>query len=681
MLKFSRRKLLAGTAALLLSRAVPAALLFLRAAPAAPGRLLRKDCFFGLHFDLHPRLDDTELGRAVTDEMVAHLLESVRPDFIQYDSKGHPGYLGFASKTGMSSPGIVRDSLAIWRRVTAAHGVALYNHFSGVLDGAAIEKHPEWARIGPDGQRAPQETSLFSAYEQELMIPELTEAALGYDLDGSWVDGDCWAVQPDYCDEALRRFVAATGISVPPKKPEDPGWHEFLDVQREAFRQYLARYVDALHHARPGYQVTSNWMYSTFAPERPALPLDFLSGDVTGPAAVRKARLEARYLSRCDMPWDLMSWGFETDAKFGHSSTKPVAELEQEASVILAQGGAYQIYYVPTRAGWIDERVVKAAAEVAAFCRARQRWSHHSESVPEVGVLFSGRTLYRTTGRVFGGWDWAETPAAGALDLLLSCGYSVDVIPDWQLAECAVQYPLLVVPDWKDIGNPVASTLMSYVAGGGKLLLCGAENARLMSAGLKLRLNGEAQERAYLVADDSGFAEVAGSWIAIDAAQSDVIAHAYPMPDTRKDALPLAVRVVHGKGTVVVCPGPIASAYGNGSTPIIRSVMREMVAPLHSPMVRMEGEYPVLEVVLRKKEGEMLIHLISPAGAPDTAEHRHGGIVPSTGTIRLHIRLSRAPAKVWVEPEGVLLKGEYKAGDWTCVLPGVHVHSILRVEV
>src|ERR1700686_2788548 len=117
MWKFSRRKFLAGTSALLFSRAIA----------EASRRLLRKDCFFGLHLDLHPRLDDAGLGRDVAQEMVAHLLESVRPDFIQYDSKGHPGYLGFASKTGMSSPGIVRDSLAIWRRVTAAHGVALYN--------------------------------------------------------------------------------------------------------------------------------------------------------------------------------------------------------------------------------------------------------------------------------------------------------------------------------------------------------------------------------------------------------------------------------------------------------------------------------------------------------------------------------------------------------------------------
>jgi hypothetical protein len=198
---------------------------------------------------------------------------------------------------------------------------------------------------------------------------------------------------------------------------------------------------------------------------------------------------------------------------------------------------------------------------------------------------------------------------------------------------------------------------------------------------LKLQLAGETQERPYFVADDSGFAEIAGSWIPIGAAQSDVIAHAYPMPDTRKDAVPLAVRVVHGKGTVVLCPGPIASAYGNGSTPIIRSVVRAIVEPLHAPMVRMDGEYPALEVVLRKKDGHLLIHLLNSAGAPDTAEYRHSGIIPSSGPVRLRIRLSRAPAKVWIEPEGTLLKGEYKAGEWTGVLPELQVHRFLRLDV
>jgi hypothetical protein len=668
--KLSRREFLAATSALLLSR--PTA--------ATPARLQRKDCFFGLHFDLHPSEKDTVLGRDLTEAMAGHLLESVRPDFIQYDSKGHPGYLGFPSKTGMSAPGIVQDSLAVWRRVTAAHGVALYNHFSGVLDGLAVSRHPEWARVGPDGKRDLQETSTFSAYEQDLMIPELTEAALNYDLDGSWVDGDCWAVKPDYCDAAQQKFLALTGIDVLPRKSEDKGWNEFLEMQREQFRQYVTRYAEALHRAKPGYQITSNWMYSTFIPERPTLPLDYLSGDVADLAALRQARLQARYLSRCGKPWDLMSWGFEHGSQLPVQSAKPAVELEQEAAVVLVQGGAYQIYYVPTRAGWIDDRVVKTAAEVGKFCRQRQQWSHRSESLPEAGVLYSGHSLYRTANHVFGGWGRFENPAAGAVDLLLASGYSVDLVPDWQAAECAAQYPLLVVPDWQDIGGEMVKTLTDYVAGGGKLLLCGAENARLFSSVFALELTGQPEEHTYFIADESGFAQLTGRWTEIAAAQSETVANAWRATDTRQDSLPLAVRVQHGKGTAIVCPGPLASAYANAGTPILRSVARRILEPLHAPMVSLDRNDPAVEIVLRRKNGQTLIHLINTEGAPDTGEFRHSGMVPPTGPIRLRIRLAAAPAHVVLEPEGTPLAGEYKSGAWQGVLPDLHIHSIVRIE-
>lgn len=674
-MKLSRREFLSAASALLLSQAVA----------STPSRLKRKDCFFGLHFDLHPTPNDTALGRDLTDAMVGHLLESCRPDFIQYDSKGHPGYLGFPSKTGMSVPGIVQDSLAVWRRVTAAHGVALYNHFSGVLDGLAVTKHPEWARIGPDGQPDPQETSLFSGYDRELMIPELAEAALQYDLDGSWVDGECWAVKPDYCKTAETAFLERTGFTALPKTPQDEGWNEFLQMQREQFRRHVARYVEALHQAKPGYEITSNWMYSTFVPERPEVALDYLSGDLADLAPIRQARIQARYLSCCDKPWDLMSWGFEHDAHFSSQSAKPAVELEQEAAIVLAQGGAFQIYYVPTRSGWIDDRVIKTASEVAKFCRQRQIWSHGSESIPEVGVYFSGRTLYRTAGRVFGGWGDAEAPVAGAVDLLLSCGYSVDLIPDWQAVDSATRYAVIVVPDWQDIGEEAVETLTRYVAGGGKLMLCGAENACLFSKAFDLAFIGTEQQRTYFVADDSGFAQVRGNWMEIVALEPQIAARAYRAPDTRKDAFPLAVRVQHGKGSVIVCPGPIASSFGNASTPILRSVVHGIMEPWCEPMVRLDGNYPALEVVLRKKNSQMMIHLINTVGMPDTDEFRDQGVVAPTGPIHLQIRLPKSPSHVALEPDGITLAGEYfstqsSGGLWRGMLPDLQIHSIVRVD-
>jgi hypothetical protein len=673
----SRREFIATAAALLLERPLESSPLPIAGVPA---RLSRKDCFFGLHFDLHPTAADTELGRDLTEEMISHLLDSCRPDFVQYDSKGHPGYLGFPSKTGMSAPGIVQDSLALWRRVTAARGVGLYNHFSGVLDGLAVAKHPEWARTNESGKRDSQQTSLFGPYEQELMIPELTEAALKYDLDGSWVDGDCWAVKPDYCDAAQRKFAELTGLETLPKKPEDKGWNEFLEMQREAFRQYAARYVEALHNARPGFQITSNWMYSTFAPERPTVPLDYLSGDLADKTAVRQARIQARYLSRCGKPWDLMSWGFESDEKFAHQSAKPALELQQEAAIVLAQGGAYQIYYVPTRAGWIDDRVTATATEVGSFCRQRQQWSHRSESLPEAGVLYSGRTLYRTANRPFGGWGENEAPAAGAVDLLLSLGYSVDLIPDWQAAESAERYPIIVVPDWRDIGDEAVKTITSYVANGGRLLLCGAENATLFSRALKLRFAGAVEPRTCFVADETGFAQLMGNWIEIDAPPSDVEAYAYRTPDTRKNMLPVAVRVNFGKGVAVVCPGPLASGYADATgSPVLRKLSRRILESLHQPMVRFDGDYPEVEVVLRKKNDQMLIHLINTAGAPVTSAFRHTGIVPRTGPIRLQLQLHSKPSQAILEPEGIVLSGEFADGEWRGLVPDLHVHAIIRI--
>jgi hypothetical protein len=211
-------------------------------------RLARKDCYFGLHFDLHPSKEDQALGRDITEEMVERLLARVGPDYVQYDAKGHAGYLGYPSKTGASAPGIVRDSLEIWRHVTARRGVGLYIHFSGVWDALTVARHPEWARVRPDGKPDDRNTSTFGPYVGELMIPQLDEAISRYRLDGVWVDGDCWSVAPDY-GEAARRAWNRPGEL--PKSPADAGWREFLELNRGSFRKYVRHYVEQLHRRHP----------------------------------------------------------------------------------------------------------------------------------------------------------------------------------------------------------------------------------------------------------------------------------------------------------------------------------------------------------------------------------------------------------------------------------------------
>ena len=104
-------------------------------------RMRRRDAFFGLHFDLHANARDTELGAETTEENIRELIERVRPDWVQWDCKGHPGYTCWPTEVGRTSPGVVRDSLAILRKVSAEMG----GNAGAVSSTRRRRGAPEWA--------------------------------------------------------------------------------------------------------------------------------------------------------------------------------------------------------------------------------------------------------------------------------------------------------------------------------------------------------------------------------------------------------------------------------------------------------------------------------------------------------------------------------------------------------
>lgn len=639
------------------------------AAQPAEGRKRRSESFFGLHFDLHPGEKDTALGRDVNEAMIERLLAAAAPDYVQYDAKGHAGWLGWPSQVGPSSPGIVQDSLRLWRDVTARRGVALYIHFSGVWDGEAVKRRPEWARLDREGKPDGRNTSTFGPYVDELMIPQLREAATRYELDGVWVDGECWSVQPDYAAAAVK----AWGRGEPPRGPEDALWQEWLEFHRERFRQYVKHYADALHASHPKLQVASNWLYSTFVPEAPALPVDFLSGDYLGNASISRARLEARYLAQTGKPWDLMAWGFQQAQSntVGHVH-KPAVQLQQEAGVVLAQGGGFQIYYQPSRAGHFEESHIRVMGEVGRFCRARQAVSHQTETAPQIGVVMSRESLYRTTNRLFGGWGRADAPAVGWLDALVACQWSVDVIPDWKLAQSAASYPFIVLPDWAAPGEAALSALLTYAEKGGRLLVAGAANARAIAERTGLTLRGEAAEQSAYLGRGEVLGNHRGLWQDVEGGAWEVVEERYPALDSTRDGRPAAVGRAFGAGRLLVVPGPTGAVYAGTHAPAIRDFVKRLVRPHFTPLVEVEGP-PTLEVALRRKDGRLLVHLLNCTGMQVAGEWAAIDYVPPVGPVKLTFRGVK-PRRVEVAPGGKVLRPPY-------LLERLEVHAVVAVTV
>ncbi len=171
-------------------------------------KLKRADCFFGIHFDLHASEDITDAGRTLTYEMVDTFLTKVKPDFIQIDCKGHPGISSYPTEVGFHVKGFEKDPLKLFREVTEKNNVALFMHFSGVWDSKVVQQHPDWAIIKANGDRSTQKVSFFSPYLDTYMIPQLKELSSKYKVDGAWIDGECWAVEPDYGEASLKRFTS-----------------------------------------------------------------------------------------------------------------------------------------------------------------------------------------------------------------------------------------------------------------------------------------------------------------------------------------------------------------------------------------------------------------------------------------------------------------------------------------
>ncbi|MCK4300021.1 MAG: hypothetical protein KAX80_10840, partial [Planctomycetes bacterium] len=134
-----------------------------------------EDVFFGIHYDLHANAGDTVLGKELTVEHLRERLRRVRPEWIQCDCKGHPGWTSWPTEVGSTSPGAVKDALRAHRDVAAELGIKLGVHYSGVWDSRAIELHPEWARIDEEGRSDPNMTCRLSDYDERLMIPQMLE--------------------------------------------------------------------------------------------------------------------------------------------------------------------------------------------------------------------------------------------------------------------------------------------------------------------------------------------------------------------------------------------------------------------------------------------------------------------------------------------------------------------------
>jgi hypothetical protein len=636
-----------------------------------PPRIKRSEAFFGIHFDLHHTDKTTGYGAKTTPEMIERFLAEVRPDYVQIDSKGHPGLSSYPTRVGFAAPGIVGDPLKVWRDVTARMGVALVVHHSGVADDKANAMHPEWAAITADGTPHKRATSLFGPYADKLLIPQLKEIA-SYGVDGVWVDGDCWGVVRDYSPAAAAAFKAATGFEVLPKSPTEPHWAEFLEFNRAAYRRYLKHYVSEVKAAYPEFQICSNWAFSDHMPEPVSVPVDFLSGDATPQDAVNSIRLAARYLVHQGLPWELMAWGHSNKPD---RRQKPAVQMQREAALALACGGAFEPYFKQKPDGSIHEDQVPVMAAIARFCRERQSFCHRAQPVPQVAVLYSTVAHYRS---LPGPFPRKGDHVLGVLMALIESQESVELLGEHSLSGRMADYPLIVVPEWDYLEPRFATLLLDYVREGGNLLLVGPRSAALFQEQLGVTAAGPVAEATRTLAFAGAITQIPGRSLTVKAGLGvTALGELREKAEATAATSPAATVRPLGKGRIAATWFEMGTTYREGPDAGMRTFMHALVRSLFpEPMVTIEGSSDV-DVIVARNHGDLLVHLVNTSG-PHQTQSIIDHIEP-LGPMTVTVRSAQAPSKVALQPSGRSPKFTFGDGRVRIEVPSVEIHEAIII--
>ena len=649
--------------------------------------------FFGLHFDFHASKDDKEIGKGLTVEHLVEQIKKVNPDYLQCDCKGHNGYTSWPTTVGSTSPGVVADALMMWTRAAKEVGIPIIMHYSGVWDDAALEKHPEYGAI----VRSEDDTSklepspricVLSRYVDDLVIPQFNEILEKYDVDGFWIDGDCWALKICYCERCKEKYTKDTGKTEIPMDDKHPDWPGWLEFHRTNYFNYVKKYTDAVHKAKKDCTVCSNWMFTVRAAGDPnTVPVDYISGDFAYKWSLYCGEKEARYVTTLGKPWELMAWAFTSYGRMGDWMMKPVPALCQELSAVMSVGGSVVIYDQPDRTGHIVPWRMDELAKINRFCQERRDYCSHMDSVPQIGILFSIDGYYKNNVPLFDKGD-STNDIEGALIACLHSGYDAEILNEYTMKDTMFDYPVCIVPNAAVVTKEISDKFEDYVKKGGKLILAGLEKTTAFDALLGVKDTGKIiGDGRFYYPNLAAFGQsvpLMGDWRVVEPKKAEVLESMfYGRNLDSKDNVyqPAVTQRAIGKGSVTGFYGSFFDNYTGSRYPMHRRMVKNVLSKIDGgQLVRLYGPSYV-HTSVNTKGNKTMVHLLNSAsGTPNTDENPIIETVPDVHNLVVQLPRDKEPKRVCLAPENVSLEYSFDGSRLTIEVPKVGIYDIVVIE-
>lgn len=631
----------------------------------------RYESAFGIHFDFHAMPEDT-VPEIWKPEYYAQMLDAVKPDYVQCDTKGHAGLSSYPTDAGTRA-NIKTDILQMMRDETAKRGIALYGHHSGLYDQKAAVDHPDWAAVDAEGVPSKDYLSAFGPFADELLLPQLRELAGKYKLDGAWIDGECWAAQADYSIHAVNAYKKE--YNAEPPKPGEASYPQYREFCREGFRKYVKYYVETIKKEFPEFEITSNWIFSALMPERMDVKVDFLSGDYAPVNSVESARFQGRVLEARNIPWDLMAWG-QNAIPFSwlteNRHTKELIQYQQEASVIVAMGGGFEFFNIHYASGGaIQQWAIPVWQKTAEFCRERSACFGGRISGEFCILMPNDRNSDES------GFLYTNAPGEKRCEMWISamqdCQYSTKVIMEDQIIDgIPEKCRIIAIPGAEMLAPEAVESLKTFVRNGGIVLVDQPSVKHFVQ-------NAQEAVKRQIFVDACGALASAESFYC-----KSVPADAVPGGEVRFDnvydvqAHPAYSVLKSGSGAFCFLNIDLGDFYTINRSNTLRTFLKKLISVLgYEPQISVSGSR-FADLTVTEKDGKLLVNLINMAGEHNVPTVRSYNEIPQIGPLTVKFSPELKIRSVTPIPEADFTVEKNNGFITSLTLKTLHIHTVFE---
>ncbi|RAP77581.1 beta-galactosidase trimerization domain-containing protein [Paenibacillus montanisoli] len=511
--------------------------------------------FRQVHLDFHTSEAIPGIGSRFSKEQFQAMLRKGHVDSVTVFSKCHHGWAYHPSEANEQHPGLDFDLLGAM--IDAAHeiGVKTPVYISAGLDEKLARRHPEWLYRDKEERTSWAKNFMQPGYHEFCMntpylgvlLKQIEEVVRNYDADGIFLDivgvRQCYC---QYCVAALR------------SEGKDPrSEKDVLALGERTYAHYGRAVKELIHGIKPDMPIFHNGGHirrgrRDLAQMNTHLELESLP---TGGWGYDHFPLSARYSQTLGLPFLGMTGKFHTSwGEFG--GYKHPNALRYETALSIANGARCSIGDQLHPDGLMDEATYELIGQAYREVEEKEPWCAGAVGVSDVALLsLEAAGVHNTTGQA----DFTGHSDAGAVRILLEGKILFDVI---DLEADFSRYKVIILPDEVLLGDALAASLKSYIAGGGKVLASG---------------------RSGLMKDGSGFGLDFGvEWLGENPYQPD-----YFRPGFELNSLGGAAFICYGKGQRIGLQG--GTALGRREDPYFNRDVFTFCSHQHTPSSRQDG--------------------------------------------------------------------------------------------